>query len=218
MSRTLPSRRLGRLQSGAMWLLVGAVCGVGGYYFGKLAADLFPGAPGLAELGLRWSDGVAALVALAMLVASAAVGLSSLNRPRLGALLKLEGPATDEEVGYTRLQAAVMGLSALILFTPVVFSFTGLTPAIALAVVVGLLLVHTIMNLRVYLQADELLRQIALESGAVTFWLGQGVLFVWAAAERLGAATAVTSWDIYVCLMAVYLGVAAVMTARRGLA
>ncbi len=74
------------------------------------------------------------------------------------------------------------------------------------------------MNVRVYRQADELLRRAVMEAAAVTFFLGQLVLFMWAAAERLGAAPTITAWDIYAVLMTLYLGASIWISARRGLA
>jgi hypothetical protein len=44
------------------------------------------------------------------------------------------------------------------------------------------------------------------------------VLFLWAAAERLGAAPAITAWDIYAVLMTLYLAASLWISVRRGLA
>ena len=74
------------------------------------------------------------------------------------------------------------------------------------------------MNVRIYRQADELLRRAVIEAAAVTFFAGQLVLFLWAAAERLGAAPAITAWDIYAVLIALYLGCSVWISVRCGLA
>nr|WP_314432948.1 hypothetical protein [uncultured Brevundimonas sp.] len=60
--------------------------------------------------------------------------------------------------------------------------------------------------------------EAVLETATIAFLLGQGLLFIWAAAERLGLATPLTAWDIYAVLMAVYLTASLVVSLRRGLA
>lgn len=198
-------------------LLAGVVFGVVGYGVGHYAADAFPGlGPDLS--GLRWADVAAGFLGVVLLVACLGTGITSLNRARLGRLLKLEGPAGDDEVREVRAQAAILGLSAVIMVLPMILSGLGL-PVTASLVVVGLLLAaHTVLNLRLYRSVDELFRRVVIEAGALTFWLGQGLLFVWAAAERLAVAPPITAWDIYVVLMGVYLVVSTVVTIRRGLA
>lgn len=198
-------------------VFAGALCGAVGYTIGHFAAELVPGpSPDLS--GLRWADAVAGLVAAVLLVACLGTAITSLDRRRLGKALKLEGPASDGEVRDTRIQAAILGLSGVIMVLPMILS--GLrTPATAsLAAVVLLLVLHTILNVRLYRSIDELFRRTVVEAGALTFWLGQGLLFLWAAAERLGVAPPLTAWDIYVVMMGAYLIVSLVVTVRRGLA
>ncbi|RZJ47242.1 MAG: hypothetical protein EON87_01645 [Brevundimonas sp.] len=198
-------------------LLAGAVFGIVGYGVGHYAAEVFPGlAPDLS--GLRWADVVAGFVGAVLLIACLATTLSTFNRPGLGRLLKLEGPAGDDEVRDVRTQAAILGLSAIIMVLPMILSGIGLPATASLALVGLLLAAHTALNVRLYRSVDELFRRVVIEAGALTFWLGQGLLFIWAAAERLAVAPPITAWDIYVVLMAVYLTVSTVVTIRRGLA
>ncbi|GAA0630068.1 hypothetical protein GCM10009422_29490 [Brevundimonas kwangchunensis] len=195
----------------------GAVCGVLGFFVGQLAYQYFPGLePDLSAV--RWADIVAGFLAAIMLIACAATLIRSFDRAGLGRMLKLEGPAGDADVREVRLQAAVYGLSAIILPLPMILSAAGAPVALSLAGVAGLLVLHTALNFHVYRTVDELFRRIVVEAGAVTFWLGQGVLFLWAAAERLAAVPAITAWDIYAVLMGVYLVVSMIVTMRRGLA
>ena len=199
-------------------LLAGTVFGAVGYGVGQFVAGLFP--PGLApELpDLRWADGVAGIVAALLLVAALGTAFTSFDRAALGRVLKLEGPAGDAEVRDVRRQSAVLGLSAIIMLLPMTLSGVGVPVTASLAGVGLLLVVHTVLNLRLYRSADELFRRVVVEAGALTFWLGQGLLFLWAAAERLAVAPPLTAWDIYVVLMSVYLLVSMVVTFRRGLA
>lgn len=198
-------------------LLVGAVFGVVGYGIGQFLADAFPGfSPDLS--GLRWADVVAGGLAALLLVACLGTVVTSLNRRALGGILKLEGPAGDDEVRDIRVQSAIMGLSGVIMVLPMILSQLAVPATAALAGIGLLLVLHTALNLRLYRSVDELFRRVVVEAGAFTFWLGQGLLFLWAAAERLAVAPPLTAWDIYVVLMGVYLVVSMVVTIRRGLA
>src|SRR5215217_4596854 len=55
-------------------------------------------------------------------------------------------------------------------------------------------------------------------AGAACFWVLQGGLFLWAAAEKLDLAPALSSWDALVVLMTFYLLVSSVLSVRRGFA
>lgn len=199
--------------------LFGAACGVAGYGFGwLLATQIFPDAPPPSELNLRWSDILAFLVAAGMILGAAAMLIVSLNPRRLGRMYRLEGDASSTEAAQARLQSIVMGLSGVVLALPLIFSLTGVPPILGVVAIVLLLVLHTVLNLRVYRQADEMLRRLVLEAATLTFFLGQGLLFLWAVAERLGVAPPITTWDIYAVLMTFYLVVAVTVSARRGLA
>lgn len=198
-------------------MAIGFVCGVAGVLVGEFAAARFPGLePDFT--GVRWADVVAGLLAFILLVACLATGLRSLSREGLGKTLNLEGPAGDIEVRDARTQSVVLALSGIILLLPMILSALSVPPLAALGGVVVLLGLHTVLNLRLYRSVDELFRRTVVEAGAMTFWLGQGVLFLWAAAERLAVAPPITAWDVYVVLMGVYLVVSMVVTMRRGLA
>ncbi|RZJ04328.1 MAG: hypothetical protein EON89_08230 [Brevundimonas sp.] len=195
---------------------IGAVFGVGGYLFGKLLADLYPDLG--AGLDVRWADAAAFALAAVMLVASVVTVAISTRPAALGRLLKLEGPAGPVEAREARLQAAILALSGAVLALPPLFIALGVSPLPAFAGVAALLVLHTALNLRLYRSADELFRRVVIDAGAATFWVGQGLLFLWAAAERLALAPPVTAWDVYVVLMAVYLVASMTVTIRRGLA
>jgi hypothetical protein len=111
-----------------------------------------------------------------------------------------------------------MGFSGLILVLPIVFTLAGLAGGLAMGLIVLLFAVHTVLNVRVWRGVDELLRRTTMEAATATFFLGQGLLFLWAAAERLGVLPPLTAWDIYAVLMTLYLMVSAIASARRGLA
>lgn len=208
----------GWARSGAVMLVAGAACGVAGYGVGHLIADRFPNAGDLPFAQFRWSDILAVLLAFGLLVATIATLVMTLNPRRLGRMLKLEGAATASEISQVRWQGAVMALSSLIMILPPIFGALNLDALMALGLVALLLAVHTVLNLKVYRGADELLRKVVMEASVLTFWIGQMALFAWAAAERIAGAPPVTAWDVYVVLMTLYLFASAIVTARRGLA
>ncbi len=199
--------------------LAGFACGVAGYGVGYILAKfVFPDAGALPDLEVRWSDAVAAVAAISLIIGASAVLIVSLDPRRLGRMYKLEGPASAEEIARARLQSLVMVLSGVILLLPMILDVVGFAPLSALAIVVLLLGVHTTLNFKVYREIDELLRRTVMEAGTITFFIGQGALFLWAAAERLDVAPPINAWDVYAVLMALYLCISVIVTARRGLA
>jgi hypothetical protein len=194
---------------------VGAALGFAGYLLGRHlgATAAFDDAT-----WPRWADLLAGLLGLLMLATAGAMAAMSLSPTVVGRVLKLEGPAGADELRDARLQALILGLSGVIVILPPLLAAQGLDPLWALALLALLLALHTALNLFLYRRVDELFRRTVVEAGALTFWLGQGVLFLWAVAERLGVAPALTGWDIYVVLLAAYLVASAGVAARRGLA
>ncbi len=209
-----PARRWAR------FLISVAIAGPVGYGVGVLLAKVFPDAGPLEGLigSLRWSDVVAAILALVMAISAAVVFIFSLNPVRAARLLVLPEAATPDEIGLLRRQGVICLLSAVVLVLPLALPAGGVSPVIALGLIVALLALHTVLNLGFYRDSDEMLRAVTTEAAMKTFWIGQGVLFLWAAAERLGVAPVLTAWDVYVVLMGLYLVIAAIVTARRGLA
>lgn len=198
-------------------LFAGAVFGAAGYGLGHFLADAFPGfSPDLPDL--RWADVTAVALAAILLIACMGTGVASLDRRRLGRMLKLEEPAGDDEARDARTQAAILGLSGVVMILPLILSQLAVPVTASLAGIALLMVLHTALNVRLYRSVDELFRRVVIEAGALTFWLGQGLLFLWAAAERLAVAPPLTAWDIYVVLMGVYLIVSVAVTLRRGLA
>lgn len=196
----------------------GAVLGAAGYVFGRTVLPQLIGPDALEGLNLRWSDALAALTGIALMIGAGAVMVISLDPRRLARMYHLEEPASPEEVGQARFQAAVLGFSGFILLLPLAFALAGLAGGLAMGLIVLLFALHTVLNIRMWRGVDELLRRTTLEAATATFFLGQGLLFLWAAAERLGLFPPLTAWDVYAVLMTLYLFVSAVVSARRGLA
>lgn len=196
----------------------GAATGVAGYLFGRLVLPDLIGPDALDGVDLRWSDAMAAMTAAGLIIGAVAVLILSLDARRLGRLYRLDEPAAPAETAQARFQAVVMGFSGVILLLPTALALAGAGGPLAFVVVAALLAVHTALNLRAWRGVDELLRRTTMEAATATFFLGQGLLFLMAAGERLGVLPPITGWDVYAVLMTLYLAASAVAAARRGLA
>lgn len=181
---------------------------------------------GLFDLAsLSKGEMVSLVIAIALILNGLVVTAISFN----GALAKRaldpagDGRLVPGQIGFYRQQAAVQVLAGLLLAAPVITVFFQPEPpeVLSLAVmiaVVALFLVQTALNLTVWSKADEMMRRMIAESGTICFWVLQGALFLWAAAEKLGLAPALSTWDLLTALMAFYLIVSSVLSVRRGFA
>jgi hypothetical protein len=88
---------------------------------------------------------------------------------------------------------------------------------VAFGAVALLLALQSALNLMLWRKADEMLRRVMVETGALAFWALQLGLFLYASAERLGLVEGVTAWGMISVLMAVYFVASAVAAARRGI-
>jgi hypothetical protein len=127
-------------------------------------------------------------------------------------------PATDSEVQTTLIQAAVLTLAGLLMMAPIfAIAPTQGHPELGgwiFAGVATLLLVQSGLNLRLWQISDEYVRRSILAVCAGTFAVCQGLLFLWAAAEKLHQVPVVSSWDLFTVMMACYLGVSAYISIR----
>ncbi len=118
--------------------------------------------------------------------------------------------------GCGLLQILVMTLAGAMLVIPI-YGPNWVSAEVAMALVLGLLVIQTVANVVMFRQADEMLRRVMVETGALAFWVLQLALFVYAASERLGLVEGITAWGMIGILMAVYMVASAVAGARRGL-
>lgn len=118
--------------------------------------------------------------------------------------------------GCGLLQTSVMGLAGLMLILPI-YGADWVSAEVAMAGVLVLLVIQTVANVMLWRQADEMLRRIIVETGALSFWTLQLALFVYAAAERLGLVEGMTAWGMIGILLAVYMVASALTAARRGI-
>ncbi|MBX3481705.1 MAG: hypothetical protein KF842_15040 [Caulobacter sp.] len=175
--------------------------------------------------GLGWSDLAAAAIAACLLAIGLIIGLASFSRKATGRMIDASEarPATAGQQSFYRQQAIVLALAGVMMAAPVAaVALLGEIPEtmgiIVMLGIVAVFLVQTACNLTVWRRGDELMRQIISETGAVCFWVLQGLLFLWAAAEKLGLAPALSAWDIMTILMGFYLVISSLMSIRRGMA
>ena len=170
----------------------------------------------------NWSDALA--VVLAVLLAGQGVMVLGLSfaRRSLGAVISGEEQrnATPAQVARYRMQGAVLLLAALLLFMPVDPTLLGLFPAApgntVMFAIVALLALQSLLNLRLWLGSDEFDRQMIANTSAVSFWATQVPVFLWGAGERMGVLPGLTTWDIAVAIMVIYLMASSYITMRHG--
>lgn len=171
-----------------------------------------------------WSDVLAALISASLLVMGVIIAIISLNRRAAARVMALEEgrPATPAQTSFYRQQAVVVFLSGLMMAAPLALiavydPVPGPMAWITMIAIVAVFLLQTAYNLTLWRRADEMLRQVISETGAVCFWILQGALFLWACAEKLALAPALSTWDLMSVMMAFYLVVSGVIATRRGL-
>ena len=78
-----------------------------------------------------------------------------------------------------------------------------------------LFVMQTIVNVPVWRACDGYLRGQMLLAGAITFAIGQGALFLSAAAEHLRLVRSISSWEIITLLLTLYLFTGTFIAARN---
>jgi hypothetical protein len=173
---------------------------------------------------LAWPDTLALTLGVVLVCLGIATFLISFNRRELAR--NLEGreaklPATRSEVRSVRLQASTLLLAGVMLLLPLAAMGTLARIPGGRAAVLGAILVlfalQTAVNIVLWRGSDEFLRGQILATGTLAFAIGQGALFLWAAAEHLRLAPPLTSWEAINLLLALYLltGTAVQIRARR---
>lgn len=204
---------------GARWrklgasLLIGALAGFAG-------ASLLGESIRAGALGTLGISQVAALgVAMVYLLMGLAVALGA-AAPRVGsAFLNVEDADELREERASILPSGIScvaiaaGLAALALSGP-----AGLvSPAAALAVFGGTLLVATWLSLSVMRRADELMRRLMSDGAATSFYLAFFVLGGWAVLAHLGFAAGPAMLDVVSVLYALTLVGSFWVIGRRGM-
>ncbi|AYV48979.1 hypothetical protein CFHF_02125 [Caulobacter flavus] len=168
------------------------------------------------------------VVSLGLATFLVAVGLVtvlvSLSRKALGRRIngdEAARAATPAQASFYAGQGGVLVLAAGMLAAPPLAAalFVPLSPLLASAVMTGLIalfLVQTAGNITLWVRSDELMRRTMAETAAVSYGLLQGLLFLWAAGERLFLLPALTLWDAVNINMIAYLLISMIVAWRRG--
>jgi hypothetical protein len=202
------------------FLIAGMATGAGlGFTIGKFVKHAQPGAH---------ADGadVTALSLAAFYIGSAVLFLwIAGNRMRLARILEgkaAETPASDDEVRSFVYQAVVVALAGVLLAMPVfgahLFADNLKQRELYFAGIALLFTLQTIYNFRLWRVSDEFLRGAMTTTAALTFAVGQGALFLWAAAEHMSLVKPVSTWDLLLSMMLLYMlasALVSVRTARR---
>lgn len=163
-----------------------------------------------------WADGVAFVVAGAMIAVGVCTGLMSARPDWMRKGLKLDSAPTASERRDLALQSMAVGLAGVLYLIPLLAGPSGWSSPAAYGGVLVVLAVQSTMNWRLLRRSDELARRAMIEAGALCFWGFQAVLFLYAAAERLGMVEPLTAWTATVVVMPVYLAASVWAYARRG--
>lgn len=163
-----------------------------------------------------WVDGLALVIAVMLIFVGACFGLMSTRPEWMRTGLKLDSPPTAEERRDLALQSATLALAGVLYLIPLLAGPAGWSSPAAYVGVLVMLAVQSAMNWRLLRRSDELARRAMIEAGALCFWGLQGVLFVYAAAERLAMVEPLSAWTATVIVMPVYLAASAWAYARRG--
>ena len=214
-----------RLAHRGLQALIGAVIAAPlGYWFGSYLADLDK-AGAASDLKFVWSDVLALLLAAMMTATGLITLLTSLSRRALGRQINPEEarPATPAQAVFYAQNGFVLLLAGVMMGVPVLVPilFAPLSPMVgsaAMAGLIALLLVQTAGNIAIWVRSDEFMRRAMGETAAVSFAILQGVLFLWAAGEKLGLLPSLGLWDATSVMMAAYLMIGLAITWRRGLA
>jgi multidrug transporter EmrE-like cation transporter len=216
-AQTLSSTNRPFTRRAALQMLIGAAVGfcVAFGFIGLLEhLHLSPKSLSVSDLFALW-------VGITFVAISLVSFYLSVNRKQLAK--QLEGdfatlPATHQEVIAARLQGFVLLLAGGLMIAPSLLEhFIAGKPAVAqlsYAVIVILFAVQTVANLRIWRISDEFMRQTIAGICALTFAIGQGMLFLWAAAEHLHLVHTGSSWSIFTIEMLLYVMVSSYVTVR----
>jgi len=177
---------------------------------GIVALASFGAATGaaVATLGINramaWSDEVALVMAVGLLAMAIASAVVMATRPA----------SAPKSSGL--LQIATLLLASAMFLLPI-YGQQFATADVVFGAVIVLLVVQTAANVMLWKRADEMLRRIMAETGAMAFIACQTALFIYAAAERLSLVGPVSSWGLIGITMGIYLCASCIAAARRGI-
>jgi hypothetical protein len=187
-----------RLASSLVRLAVGAIAGGGAIWLYYVYADR-----------MRWSDGVAIVVALICFLAGARLFAESFNPDQLARRMQVEDNATPKEANAARLQSILLFVLGVSIVWPVIATLRHWpAPAWAYAVTAVFIAIRIGYTLIMWRKTDEFVRQRTKNVAWWTYFVSQTALIAYACAERLGLVSPVTAWDVMVLITATSIALA----------
>ncbi|PVM91282.1 hypothetical protein [Caulobacter endophyticus] len=176
------------------------------------------------DLDFSSSDVVSLGLAAFLVAVGLATMLVSLSRKALGRQINGDDgarAATPAQASFYAGQGGVLVLAGVMLAAPPLAGamVAPLSPLLASAVMTGLItvfLIQTAGNITLWVRSDELMRRTMAETAAVSYGLLQGLLFLWAAGEKLALLPPLTLWDAVNANMIAYLLISMIVAWRRG--
>lgn len=199
-----------RSPGAARQIIIGLLTGGAGAACGFMAVKVFG-----RHTDFGWSGLLAIAIALGLFVLGVFQLVSSRTSKRV---LSYNGRILPAVQNQFVMQGLVLVLGGALLVLPVVAPVVarGIDPRLFYGAAVLLFGLQTWLNVRIWQTADEFYRRALMETSAVSFWVLQGALFLWAAAERLGIAPPISAWDCVTILMNVYLVLSGIIARRLG--
>jgi len=176
------------------------------------------------DLDFSSSDVVSLGLAAFLVAVGLATMLVTLSRKALGRQINGDDQAraaTPAQASFYAGQGGVLVLAGVMLAAPPLAGamVAPLSPLLASAVMTGLItvfLIQTAGNITLWVRSDELMRRTMAETAAVSYGLLQGLLFLWAAGEKLALLPPLTLWDAVNANMIAYLLISMIVAWRRG--
>jgi hypothetical protein len=171
---------------------------------------------------LSVSDLIAGILAALLFIQGAVVMLLGSFRRRFGFVVTGEDnrAASPAQIKQFRRQGLVLLLAGVMLGLPVLATWEGWlddqSRMIFMAGLVACVAAQCFFNLRLWQMSDEFDQRLVRDTSAISFWMTSAPLSLWAAGERIGVLPALTSWDIAVLVMVVYLVASSNVLARSG--
>lgn len=155
------------------------------------------------------ADVGAMVVAALLMLGGVMTFLPTLDRRTLARAIEPEAgeraSLSDADIGQIRLQGALMVVAGMMLAAPPMLADMPELGNLAFGGLIALVALHILLNSLVWRGSDGFNRRITVETAAVTLWALMAALVLWAGAERMGLAPALSAWNGLVIVMAVHL-------------
>lgn len=152
------------------------------------------------------ADVGAVVVAALLMLGGVMTFLPTLDRRTLARALEPEAgdraALSDADIRFLRLQGLTMVVAGMLTVAPAVLADLPELGNLAYGGLIVVLGLHTLLNVAAWRGSDSFDRRVMIETAAMSFWVLQGALLLWAGAERMGLVSGLTAWTALVVVMA----------------